>query len=74
MNDKNTNIKRDYFHRSKSHNVPAEELFRMMQYLGRLYDHDLVDIKMIQKLHNILTERDPYYDMDSMMKSVSRSA
>jgi hypothetical protein len=61
----------DCFHRSKSRNISAEELFRMMQYLGRLYDHDPDNIKVMQKLHRILLGKDQSYDVDSMMKNVS---
>jgi hypothetical protein len=71
MNDKDTKLNCNCFHRSKSRNISAEELFNMMQYLGRLYDHDPDNIKKMKELHNILTDKDPNYDVDSMMKNVS---
>jgi hypothetical protein len=54
--------------------MSAEELFRLMQYLGRLYDHDPDEVKTMQNLHNILTDKDQNYDVDSMMKGVSPTA
>lgn len=42
----------------------------MMQYIGRLYDHDPDDIKRIQELHDTLAENNQDYDVDTIMKSV----
>ncbi|PNF20288.1 hypothetical protein B7P43_G14391, partial [Cryptotermes secundus] len=54
---------------SKSRNVSAEELFPMLQYLGRLYDHDPDNTKAMQKLHSILAEHNQ--DVDTMMKELT---
>jgi len=56
--------------RSKTRNISAEELFKEMQYLGRLYDHDPDNIKAIQNLQKILLANESDYSVDSMMKSV----
>jgi hypothetical protein len=56
--------------RSKSRNVSTDELFPMLQYLGRLYDHDPDNTKTMQKLHSILLGHNQSYDVDSMMKEV----
>jgi hypothetical protein len=56
--------------RSKTRNISAEELFKNMHYLGRLYDHDPDNKEAIKNLHRILLADNSEYDVDSMMKSV----
>jgi hypothetical protein len=46
----------------------------MLQYLGRLYDHDPDNPKVMRKLHRILLGSDKEYDVDSMMKEASLNA
>jgi hypothetical protein len=56
--------------RSKTRNISAEELFKNMHYLGRLYDHDPDNIKAIQNLHKIMLANKSEYDVDYIMKRV----
>ena len=63
-------IKTVFIRRSNTRNISAEELFKKMQYLGRLYDHEPDNIKEIQNLHKTLLANTLGYDVDSIMKSV----
>ncbi|KAJ9583490.1 hypothetical protein L9F63_022162, partial [Diploptera punctata] len=56
---------------SKSRGVETEELFEMMRYLGRLYDHDSDHFEDIQKLHNILANGSKSFDVTNIMKELT---